>query len=292
MALDKKILGEIVQRALKEDVGPIDITTTSIVQKGLSVRADILTKEDGVICGLPVCEAVFESIDRDVKFKPQVKEGEPIYQDKVVCYLEGPARAILTGERTALNFLARMSGIATLTRRFADKCAPYGVKIMDTRKTAPGLRYLEKYAVKAGGGHNHRMGLWDGVLIKDNHLKVARNISSRQGVAFSIPGMLKDLKRKVQKNNKIEIEVESLKEFEEALEGRPDIIMLDNLRPDEVRSALKARKRSGTTPFIEVSGNITLDNVDEYAKAGPDMISVGSLTRSAVSLDFSMEIYG
>ncbi len=292
MQLDKKRVDEIIKGALKEDVGPIDVTTSYTISKGQSIRADILTKDDGIVCGLGVCEAVFEYLDKDIKFGPQAKDGDAIYREKVLCYLEGPARAILTGERTALNLLSRLSGIATTTNKFMKACEPYGVKVMDTRKTTPGLRYLEKYAVKTGGGYNHRMGLWDQVLIKDNHLKVMRSAQQREGKPVPLGRMLKDLRRKVQKNIKIEVEVGSIKEFEEALLGKPDIIMLDNMTPQDVKEALAIRKRGGWGPFIEVSGNITLDNIAEYAKARPDMISVGSITHSFKALDVSMEIYG
>lgn len=285
MQLDKVKVNEIIRMALKEDVGALDVTTNSIVPKGLNIKADIITREDGVVCGLGLCEAVFESLDKDIKFKPQARDGDAIYKDKVLCYLEGPARAILTGERTALNFLARLSGIATLTRKFADKCAPYGVKVIDTRKTTPGLRYLEKYAVSSGGGHNHRMGLWDQVLIKDNHLKAAPKKQA-------LEQLVKDVRRKVQKNVRIEIEVGSIKEFEDAIKGRPDIIMLDNMGPADVKKAVGSKKAGRAAPVIEVSGNIDLENIEEYAKCAPDTISIGALTHSFRSLDFSMEVYG
>ena len=194
MELDRKRVIEIVKSALKEDVGPIDVTTTAVVEKNMKIKADIITKEDGIICGLPVGEAVFELLGKEIKFKPQLEEGEPVFADKAVSYLEGPARPILTGERTALNFLARLSGIATATRNFVEKVSPYGIKIMDTRKTTPGLRYLEKYAVRVGGGYNHRLGLWDQVLIKDNHLRVI----GRKSLAIS--RILKDLRKNIQKN--------------------------------------------------------------------------------------------
>ena len=286
MELDASRINEIVRLALKEDIGPIDVTTSSMIRKNLKIRADIKVREDGIVCGLPLCEAVFESLDKEIKFKPQVKEGDFAYADKAVSYMEGQARTILTGERAALNFLAILSGIATETHKFVEKAGPYNVKIFDTRKTHPGLRYLQKYAVRTGGGYNHRMGLWDQVLIKDNHLKAANCKPSE------ISKMLKELRRKIQKNTKIEIEVGDLREFQEALKGRPDIIMLDNMEPSDIREALKMRNKAGKGPLIEVSGNINLENVEEYAKCRPDIISVGSITHSAKSLDMSMEVYG
>jgi nicotinate-nucleotide pyrophosphorylase (carboxylating) len=292
MELEKNRIYEIVKNALKEDIGPIDVTTAALIPKIAKIRADIVTREDGVACGLLVVEAVFDLLDKDVRFKPQARDGDPIYKDKVLCYIEGPARPVLTGERTALNFLQRLSGIASMTRKFADKCLAYGVKVMDTRKTSPGLRCLEKYAVAAGGGYNHRMGLWDQVLIKDNHLKIISGALRHKGEELDIERMLRDLRKRVQKNVKIEIEVEDLETFERSLGGRPDIIMLDNMSPADVKKAVDIRRKSGAMPFIEVSGNITLENIEEYAKARPDIISVGSLTHSVKALDMSLEIYG
>ena len=276
----------IVNSALKEDIGPLDITTSAIVPKEAKVRADILAKEDGISCGLLVCEAVFDILSKDIRFKPQVNEGDLVHEGKVLCYMEGPARPILTGERTALNFLAKLSGIATETSKFVEQAKPYGVKIMDTRKTTPGLRYLEKYAVKAGGGYNHRMGLWDQILIKDNHLKIAHSKER------PLDRLLEDVRKKVQKNVRIEIEVGTLREFEEALKGNPDIIMLDNMVPDDIKKAVNIRNKDAKGILLEVSGNINLENIQEYAKCKPDVISIGSITHSARSLDVSLEVYG
>lgn len=292
MKLDRNMINDIVKRALKEDIGSIDVTTSSLVPRNTKISADIITREDGVVSGLEVCEAVFEQLDADVKFRPQSKDGDQVFKDKVLCYLEGPARAILTGERTALNFMARMSGIATATKIYAEVCAPYGVKVMDTRKTTPGLRYLEKYAVVCGGGTNHRMGLWDQVLIKDNHMHIIRGMKTSRGKRPALDAVLKELRAKVQKNTKIEIEVANLEEFKEALEGRPDIIMLDNMSPEDVKRAIELRRKKGAAPYIEVSGNISPGTIEGYAKAGPDMISIGSITHSPRSLDLSLEIYG
>ena len=230
--------------ALKEDVGPLDITSTLCTSKMAKVRADIVAKEDGIICGLPVCEAVFEALNKDIKFKPEVNEGASVRKGKALCYLEGPARPILTGERTALNLLARLSGIATITRKFVDMAAGKNVKIMDTRKTTPGLRHLEKYAVTVGGGYNHRMGLWDQVLIKDNHIRIAK--CAPQGIGK----LIKDVRKKAQKNIKIEIETANLKDFEEALKGGPDIIMLDNMGLKDIKKAISIRDKKGKLPLI------------------------------------------
>ncbi len=286
MKLNKEAVINTVNAALKEDIGSLDVTTAALVPKTAKIRADILVREEGVACGLPACEAVFDSLSREIRFKPQVNEGDTVHDGKVLCYLEGPARPILTAERTALNFLSRLSGIATETARFVEQAEPYGVKIMDTRKTTPGLRYLEKYAVKVGGGYNHRMGLWDQVLIKDNHLKIAHSKQRPLGL------LLKDVRKKVQKNTKIEIEVGTLEEFEEALKGAPDIIMLDNMTPEDIKKAVGLRGGYSKETLLEVSGNITLENIQEYAKCKPDVISIGSITHSARSLDTSLEVYG
>ncbi len=286
MELNRDKIIDAIKLALKEDIGPLDVTTTCVIPKDVTIRADILSKSDGIVCGLAICEAIFELLDKDIKFKPQVNEGSSVHEGKVLSYLEGPARPILTGERTALNFLGRLSGIATETHKFVKKAKPYSVKIMDTRKTTPGLRNLEKYAVRVGGGHNHRMGLWDQVLVKDNHLKaVSCQLSA-------ISKMLNDARKKIQKNTKIEIEVGNLRDFEEALKGKPDIVMLDNMNPEDVKKAIGMRNKIGKTPLIEVSGNITLENIEEYAKCRPDIISVGSITHSPKALDLSLEVYG
>jgi len=199
----------------------------------------------------------------------------------------GKARAILTAERTVLNFLAHLSGIATQTKGFIEKIKPYKAKILDTRKTTPGLRILEKYAVKCAGGFNHRLGLWDMVLIKDSHKKIRRSKIERRLEKVSIKELIKDARRK-NKNKKIEIEVENLREFQDALLARPDIIMLDNMDLKRIKKALVLRR--GRRPLIEVSGNITLNNVRAIAKTGVDMISIGSLTHSVKAIDFSLEV--
>ena len=282
--IDKRRMEEIVKTALKEDIGPKDVTTSATVPRGLNIKAHIISKSEGIICGLPVCEKAFSVLDENTRFKPQVKDGDLIHEGKVVCYLEGEAVHILSGERVALNFLARLSGIATKTNAFVKKVSALPVKVMDTRKTTPGLRYLERYAVRVGGGYNHRSGLWDQVLIKDNHLKA---ISCKLS---AISQMLKEARKKVQKNIKIEIEVNNLKEFEDALKGKPDIIMLDNMSTEDVKKAVGIRNKVGKYPLLEVSGNINLENVLDYAGSKADMISIGSLTHSMDSLDMSLEV--
>ena len=264
--------------ALSEDVGSGDITSALIFEKDEIVMADILAGEACVVAGIDVAKWIFNALDERIIFRPLCKDGDRVKKGKRIVSLKGSIRNILAGERTALNFLARLSGVATLTSRFVEKVKGTGAKIFDTRKTLPGMRALEKYAVTLGNGCNHRMGLWDGILIKDNHLAASR----------SIRDVVKKAKDRRYKN--IEVEVTSLKEFKEALEAGADIIMLDNMKVEDVRKAVRLGRGGVTPPLLEVSGGVTLENVAKIAKTGVDRISVGSLTHSAPSIDFSLEI--
>jgi len=283
MKLDKARVLKIIKATLKEDIGIGDVTTTAVVPKTASVRASIVTNEDCILCGSDIAEWVINTVDAGVRFKPQAGDGQRVYEGKEIIFLEGRARAILTAERTMLNFLSLLSGIATNVNKYAEKTKKYGVKIYDTRKTFPLLRYLEKYAVTVGGGSNHRMGLWDQALIKENHLKTAKKESS-----------IRDIKKRLAKKIKIEVEVENLKEFKSMLGSGIDIIMLDNMPPAAVKEAVGIKNKiySKNKPELEVSGGITLDNIEEYAKTGVDRISIGSLTSSVRSVDMSLEIPG
>lgn len=283
MQLEKDRVLPIVKAALKEDIGNGDITTSVLIDKFTSAKACIITREDCVVCGLPIAEAAMAHVDYSVRFKPNCKEGAAVGATKEIAFLEGRLNSILRAERTMLNFLSLLSGIATKTRRFADKVRPYGVKIFDTRKTLPLLRYLQRYAVFTGGGTNHRMGLYDQVLIKDNHIK-------GQVKKTALGDMVSLARKNSLKGAAVEIEVTTLEEFNDALAGKPDIIMLDNMSVEEVKNCIEIKKLSKFKPTIEVSGGITLDNIEEYAKAKVDMISVGSLTSSVKSIDLSLEI--
>jgi nicotinate-nucleotide pyrophosphorylase (carboxylating) len=290
----------IIKQALKEDIGRDDITTSLLIPEYLKIKAIILAKEKGVIAGVDIARLVFRAFDRRIKFKPRVKDTESVKADTLIANLEGPAKGILAAERTALNFLSRLSGIATLTKKFVERVKPYKVKIMDTRKTTPNLRILEKYAVRIGGGHNHRMGLFDMVLIKENHLKVLGVRCWVLGKKNVIEETIKSIKKniKIRTKVKIEIEVKNLREFKQALKLRPDIIMLDNMDVKKIKKAVQIRKdffnlkpkTYNLTPKLEVSGRITLKNVREIAKTGVEMISIGSLTHSVKSLDISLEV--
>ena len=277
----------IIKSALQEDIGCRDITTNSLIPKEKKLKAVITSKEEAVVCGLKVVKEVFSSFGKNVRIKANVKDGKKIKTNTVILEISGSARTILSCERVALNFLSHLSGIATQTRRFVDRCRPYNSKIFDTRKTTPGLRALEKYAVKCAGGFNHRFGLWDMVLIKDNHKEIKSLNASKRSTQLKIKEIILEARRK-NKNKKVEIEVESIAEFQEALLAKPDIIMLDNVSLGQIRKAIILRK--GSLPLIEVSGNVNLKNVRSIAQAGIDRISVGSLTHSVKAIDFSLEV--
>ncbi|UOF91839.1 carboxylating nicotinate-nucleotide diphosphorylase [Fodinisporobacter ferrooxydans] len=277
MILEKRQITPIVQNALSEDVGYGDITTNSIVPKESTAKAVILTKEPGVIAGLEVAKTAFELIDPLLQMKTLVPEGEKLASGQVVMEIEGSARSILTAERVALNFLQRMSGIATKTLQFVEMIRYYNAKIVDTRKTTPGLRILEKYAVTVGGGRNHRFGLFDAVLIKDNHIAVAGGV--REAIVA--------VRHKIPHTTRVEVEVEALEQIDEALEVKADIIMLDNMSTEQMHQAVE--KIAGRA-VVEASGGITEETLVEIAKTGVDYISVGALTHTIRSLDISLDI--
>lgn len=276
---------EIVAKALREDIGKADITTGFVIPAGKRVKAVLLAKEDFVVCGLDIARLAFRQKDRNLSFVPLVKEGAAVKNGKSIARIEGNARPILIAERVALNFLSLMSGIATNTRRFVEAVKPFKVKIMDTRKTLPLLRGLEKYAIRAGGGYNHRMRLDEMILVKDNHLKIIGGYS----------GLAKLLRNTVSpRDHKIELECENLEEFMQALILNPDIIMLDNMSIKDMKKAVIMRNRFSTSitylrPALEASGGITLENVKAAASTGVEMISIGALTHSVVSVDISLE---
>ncbi len=275
--MDKKEVIKIIKNALKEDIGGGDITTNLIVRKNKNGIADIIVKEDGIVAGLRIAREVFKYLDNDILFKNFIREGEQVSRGQEIAQVKGKLRALLTGERTALNFLQRMSGIATMTSKFVKQLEGTKTKILDTRKTVPCLRILDKYSVRIGGGTNHRFGLYDMVLIKDNHIKAAGSITNA----------VKLIKKKLKKKIKIEVETTNLNEVEEALFNKVDIIMLDNMSIDLLKEAVKLINGKVKT---EASGNISLENVREIASTGIDFISVGAITHSVKALDFSMII--
>ena len=280
--------GPLIEQALAEDLGPGDVTTEAVVPEGVRGEGVILAKAEGILAGLPIAGEVFRRVDPEIRFIPRAEDGEPVAPGGVVARLSGSLGGILTAERTALNFLCRLSGIATLTSRYVEAVTPYKAVILDTRKTTPCWRLLEKYAVRCGGGRNHRMGLYDMVLIKENHIAAAGSLSeavrrARAWISRAEAGIGVKLL--------IEVEVRTLEELEEALEIGVERVLLDNMDLATLKEAVElARARARGRMELEASGGITLENVAEVAATGVDYISVGALTHSAPALDLSLEI--
>lgn len=271
-----KEIDDIIDRALHEDMPEGDITSESVIPEDARSSSVIWAKQPGILAGIDVAERVFKKIDIQTQIKIYIADGTALQSGDKIAELQGRSISLLKGERTALNFLQRMSGIASLTRKYVDAVYGTGVKVLDTRKTTPGIRILEKYAVKTGGGTNHRMSLSDMVMLKDNHIKQVGSISKAVEAA----------RKRIPPKIKIEVETTSLKEVKLAFESGADIIMLDNMTPEEVSRAADWIK--GRAP-LEVSGMISLSNIRKYADTGVDMISVGGLTHSYFSLDISMD---
>lgn len=280
MELDPGIIYTFASDLLKEDIGRGDVTTQATVRGGVRARGRFLAKQDFVICGLEVAEAVFATLDPNIEIESRFYDGEAVKAGISFAQIEGPATSLLSGERTALNILQRLSGVATLTKAFVDRVAGTGAKIVDTRKTTPGLRMLEKYAVSIGGGHNHRFGLDDGVLIKDNHIAIAGGV--RRAIEMA--------RNSVHHLLKIEIEVASRAQLLEAIEARADTIMLDNMNVDEIRESVKIIRERAPGCLIEVSGGVNLETVLSFAECGVDLISVGAITHSATAVDISLKM--
>jgi len=276
--MDKEV-DAIIERALEEDLPYGDITSESIVPPESQSKAVILAKESGILAGISVAESVFTKIDPLISFVAKKKDGQEIKNGDVLAELQGSSISLLKGERTALNFLQRLSGIAATTHQFVEVLEGSPIQILDTRKTTPGLRVLEKYAVKMGGGNNHRQNLSDMVLIKDNHIKLVKGISEAVQLA----------RAKVSPDIKIEVETTCREEVIEAVKSGADMIMLDNMSLDEMRDIVALVK--GKVP-LEISGNVDLQTAQKYASLGVNYISVGSLTHSFKSLDISMDIIG
>jgi nicotinate-nucleotide pyrophosphorylase (carboxylating) len=275
--LPESVVRDMVARALAEDVGPGDVTTLATIDTDAQCRASIEARASGVIAGIPIARHTFLAVDSQITFDALVDDGDDISAGRAIAQLAGSTRAVLIAERTALNFLQRLSGIATLTRAYVGAVVGTGARIVDTRKTAPGLRLLDKYAVQMGGGSNHRVGLFDGVLIKDNHLRAVGGVGEAVRRARSAAHHL----------IRVEVEVQTLDEVEEALEARADVILLDNMELSDVREAVGLV--AGRCE-VEVSGGVGLDSVRELAECGVEYISVGALTHSAPALDLSLEI--
>lgn len=270
-------LESLIKRALEEDIGYGDITTQSLIPAGQISRGLFIAKSPGVVAGIQVSEAVFRQLDSEITFEVFKNDGEVVLPREVIAVVQGQTRALLTGERTALNFLQRLSGIATKTRRVVELIKDSSAQLVDTRKTTPGLRVLEKYAVSVGGARNHRFGLFDGVMIKDNHIQAVGNI--REAVAMA--------RQKVPHTVKIEVEVENLAQLREAVDAGADIIMLDNMGVEEMAEAVSIVEARA---LLEASGGINESNIVEVARTGIDFISMGALTHSATSLDISLDL--
>lgn len=273
--IEKRELQDIIKKALEEDIGEGDITTLAIIPEDAAHTAYFLAKETGVIAGLKVVRMVFAELDPSVSFKKFIKDGDRVEKGDIFAEVSGKSRVLLTGERTALNFLQRMSGIATETARYVEAVKGTYAVILDTRKTAPGLRVLDKWAVRLGGGCNHRRGLDDMILIKDNHIEAVGSVTEAVNRA-----------RNSSSNIPVEVEVKSLFEFREALEMKPNRILLDNMSPELMSQAVKMTM--GRIP-LEASGNVTLENIRKVAQTGVDYISVGALTHSVKALDISLK---
>ncbi len=267
-----------VDAALREDIGSGDVTA-ALVPAGQRVRGSVVTREAAILCGRAWAEETFRRLDPQVRLSWHAADGERLGANQVICEIEGPARAVLTGERTALNFLQLLSGTATATRRLVDAVAGTPCRILDTRKTLPGLRTAQKYAVRCGGGDNHRMGLYDRVLIKENHI----------AAAGSLTGAIEAARRSAPELT-VEVEVESPAELEEALGAKPDIIMLDDFSLAGLQAAVKLNQARGRPVKLEASGSVSLETVRAIAATGVDYISVGALTKHVRAVDLSMRL--
>lgn len=277
--LSPLVIQDAVKRALEEDLGRAgDVTSSATLPEGIQARAKLVARKAGTIAGLPCATRAFRTLAPNARFDAKARDGDPVKANTILATIEGPAIAILSGERVALNFLGHLSGIATMTAAYAAKIAHTSAKITDTRKTTPGLRALEKYAVRCGGGVNHRFGLDDAVLIKDNHIAVAGGVAKALDAARAAVGHLV----------KVEIEVDTLDQLREVLaNGKADVVLLDNMEPQTLREAVALCKGKIVT---EASGGVTLETVAAIAETGVDVISSGALTHSAPSLDVALDI--
>lgn len=275
--IELKAAQTLIGLALSEDVGEGDITTDNIIPAGTRRKAKMVAKADGIVAGLPVAEMVFKSLDPDLVWTVFTPEGSKVKRGDVMVEFEGTYRALLTGERTALNFLQRLSGIATMSGKYADAVKDYKTIILDTRKTLPGFRILDKYAVKTGGASNHRIGLYDMAMIKDNHIEVAG------GITKAVNAVRSNIKEGI----KIEVETTTIAQVQEAIDAGADIIMLDNMDNETMRKSVELIAGRAK---VEASGNMTLERLREVAATGVDYISIGALTHSVSALDISQRL--
>jgi nicotinate-nucleotide pyrophosphorylase (carboxylating) len=276
----------LIAAALEEDLGiGGDVTTRALIPAGQTGTVAIVAREPGVLAGLPVARMVFEELDRSVAFAALARDADQLAAGQAIAEISGKLPSLLTGERTCLNFLTHLAGVATLTRRYVNAVAGTRAGIYDTRKTLPGWRALEKYAVRAGGGHNHRRGLDDMVLIKDNHLAAWRDAARDHNIAAAV----RAARAQALPGTMIEVEVDTLEQFADALAGRPDIVLLDNMAPDQLRQAVALRNTRAPQIELEASGGVSLATVAAIAATGVERISVGALTHSAPALDLAFD---
>lgn len=277
MTLPQNYIDDIIITALKEDINYIDVTTDYLIDDDSVSEAYYVAKDDGVLCGIDIAKRVFKLLDDSIVFETKIKDGEKVKKGDIIAEMKGSTKTLLKGERTALNLLQHLSGIASATNRCVEKVKGTRAQITDTRKTLPGLRALQKYAVTVGGGKNHRFNLSDGAMLKDNHIDAGGGI----------PQTISKLRNKIGHMVKIEVEVRNLSELKDAIEAGADIIMLDNMSYDEMREAVKI---NDGRRLLEASGNVTEENIRDVAETGVDIISLGALTHSVKCFDISMKI--
>jgi len=285
--LEQSWADRLVPLALEEDLGDKgDLTCQAVIPPEMNGRGVFVARQAGVIAGLPILPSIFRTLNLLVRVELAVQDGQQVEPQVRLATISGPLRSILTGERTALNFLQRLSGVATQTRRYTEQLEGTKCLLLDTRKTTPGWRVLEKYAVRCGGGHNHRMGLCDAVMIKDNHLAGLRHDGT------PIRTAIRQARSRMDRGVTIEVEVENLDQLREALAAKPEFVLLDNMTPDHLHEAVLLRNELAPQVRLEASGGVTLQNVREIANTGVDFVSVGALTHSAVALDIALDYDG
>ena len=277
ISLDSLIVKDLIKQALIEDIGHGDLTANAFITDDKNIAAKYNSRTNGIIAGIPVLKTLFSILNPEIKIEPAVKEGDKITPNQIIAVIKGNARAILAGERVSLNFLQKMSAIATMTNKFQEAAKPYKAKVCDTRKSCPNFRIFEKYSVKIGGGSPHRFGLYDCVMIKDNHIQIAGNIEQA----------VKTVKKTVPHTIKIEVETETLEQVKEALGAGVDIIMFDNMPVEKMQEAVNLIKGRTVT---EASGNVTLENINKIASSGVDYISSSAITAKAGILDIGLDI--
>ena len=278
---ETETIAETVTHALREDIGSGDITAR-LIDANITARATIISRQHAVFCGTPWASEVFHQVNKQVDLTWQVKDGDIIAPNQILCVISGPARALLTGERTALNFLQTLSGTATRVRQYAEAVTGTGVKVLDTRKTLPGLRQAQKYAVRCGGCFNHRMGLYDGILIKENHIEAAGSLENAIARALQIKNDLSN------KDVLVEVEVETLQQLEHALKAGARRLLLDNMSIEQLQQAVAINQKHQKQAELEASGGVRLNNIRQIAETGVDFISVGDLTKDLEAIDLSM----